>query len=200
MIHVPPPIVSEQRERLIAILGKNRALQTVLDLAPQLELPDYYVGAGFVAQTVWNVLSGRHPTKDVKDIDIVYFDPRDLSEEGEAQQTRNAQALLQSVPLPVDVTNEARVHTWYGKAFGYEIEPYRSTEAAIQTWPSTATSIGIRRSGPELEIYAPFGLDDLLGLVVRPNKVQIDEATYARKTQRWSSCWPNLTVIPWGDG
>ena len=43
--------------------------------------------------------------------------------------------------------NETRVHLWYEAHFGYRIDPYASVEDAINTWPTTATSIGVRRGG-----------------------------------------------------
>ena len=49
------------------------------------------------------------------------------------------------------------------------------------------------------ELPAPFGLDDLFGLVVRPNKRQITRAIYESKIDRWRSIWPGLTILPWDD-
>src|SRR4029077_1290893 len=43
----------------------------------------------------------------------------------------------------------------------------------------------------------PFGLDDLFGLVVRPNKRQITRAIYEAKVDRWRPIWPRLTYLPW---
>ena len=49
-------------------------------------------------------------------------------------------------------------------------------------------------------MFAPFGLADLFGLVVRANRVQITPAIYQAKVARWRRCWPDLTVLPWADG
>lgn len=65
------------------------------------------------------------------------------------------------------------MHLWYQERFGYAIEPYLSSADAIAPFPTFATAVGVRRINGELECCAPFGLDDLLGLVVRPNKRQI---------------------------
>lgn len=40
-------------------------------------------------------------------------------------------------------------------------------------------------------------LNDLLGLIVRPNKVQITKEIYEKKVLRWKTNWPDLNVIPW---
>ena len=47
------------------------------------------------------------------------------------------------------------------KPFGRAIEPYRSCEDAIATWPTTASSVGVRlEPGGHFTLCAPFGLDD----------------------------------------
>jgi len=121
-----------------------------------------------VTQTIWNLVHGRSPTADILDYDLVYYD-RDLSEERERTISCEARELIADLPIELDVTNQARVHLWYPGQFGYRIQPYQSTEDAIGTWPTTATAIGVRMSGNQLEVWAPFGTDDLFNLVVRPN-------------------------------
>ena len=68
---------------------------------------------------------------------------------------------------------------------------------AAQTWPTTATSIGVRPAGTSLLVQAPFGLDDLFGLIARPNKRQITRAIYEAKVARWRPLWPGLRYIEW---
>ena len=78
--------------------------------------------------------------------------------------------------------------------------PYTSSEDAIGTWPTTATAVGVRLAQGRPVVFAPYGLDDLLGLVVRANRVQITPEIYRRKVSRWTRHWPNLTVLPWAAG
>jgi hypothetical protein len=185
--------------RLIEALAANEVLWESLRRLPTLDLPDWYLGAGCVAQTVWNLAHGKPLNEDILDYDLVYFDP-DLSEEAEARVARRAQDLLADLPVMVDAKNQARVHLWYPRRFGYAIEPYRSTEDAIATWPSTASAIGVRTGGTEVRVCAPFGTVDLFGLVVRANRVQITPETYAAKVARWAHRWPLLVVLPWEQG
>jgi hypothetical protein len=71
-------------------------------------------------------------------------------------------------------------------------------EHAIDSMPTTVTSIGVRRNGRgALDVYAPFGLTDLFGSIVRPNKRQITRDIYERKLARWTRIWPHLQVIAW---
>ncbi len=179
---------------LEAALAGNPLITAILHRAEQLALPSWFLGAGAVAQTVWNHLHDYPRDRAIKDYDLVYFDPDDLSAAAE-QEHEDRFADLDG---PVDVTNEARVHLWYPARFGRTIAPYRSVEHAIGTWPTTATSIGVRRE-PDgtFRVCAPFGLADLYGMVVRPNKAPVDRAVYEDKARRWASVWPRLTVVPW---
>jgi hypothetical protein len=71
---------------------------------------------------------------------------------------------------------------------------------AIATFPTTATSIGVRRYSGQFECCAPFRLDDLFDLIVRPKKVQITPAIYDAKVARWRAEWPQLTFLTWSEG
>ena len=185
--------------RLADSLRANEALWECLHRFPALNLSAWYLGAGCVAQTIWNLAHGKAPSADILDYDLVYYD-RDLSEERERSVTHQARELVADLHLELDVTNQARVHMWYPKRFGYRIQPYQSTEDAIGTWPTTATAIGVRPSGHELEVWAPFGTDDLFNLVVRPNRVQITPAIYDAKVTRWVAHWPSLEALSWEEG
>lgn len=180
------------------MLRRNGVVWEILTRVPRLQLPDWYLGAGCIAQTVWNELHGFAPATNIKDYDLVYFDSSDLSREAEESHARDARRLLVDVPAELDVANEARVHFWYPEQYGYAITPYSSVEDGIASWPTTATALGVRiESDGHVTTYAPFGLEDLFGLIVRPNKRQITKAIYDKKVQRWSACWPRLTVLPW---
>ena len=48
-----------------------------------------------------------------------------------------------------------------------------------------------------LEIFTPFGLEDIFGLVVRPNYALPNQPTHERKAARVKAIWPELTIIPW---
>jgi uncharacterized protein len=174
-------------------------LRPVLERWDRVALPDAWLIAGAVAQTFWNVTHGLPPAHGIKDVDIAYFDANDLSEEAEAKHAARVNAALQECAIHIDVKNEARVHLWYERKFGYAIRPYTSTADAIATFPTTATAIGIRPTPSGLELCAPFGVHDLLNLIVRANKAQITAEIYAAKVNRWRPAWPRLQIVEWND-
>ena len=185
------------QDRLEAMMRKSGVVREILTRAPRLQLPDWYLGAGGIAQTVWDELHGFAPGRNIKDYDLVYFDSSVTSRDAEESHARDARRLLVDVPAELDVANEARVHPWYSEPHGYGIAPYTSVEDGIASWPTTATAIGVRREeGGHVTTYTPFDLEDLFGRTVRPPKRQITKAIYDQKIRLRSACWPRLTVGP----
>ena len=178
-------------------LRQNMWLGEILERFEEIVLPDSWLVAGAIAQTIWNLRCEQPAEFGLKDVDLIYFDEQDLSFEAEASHERRLRDLFQHLPIKLDVKNEARVHLWYEDRFGDAIKPYSSSVDAIATFPTTATAVGVRRICRKFECCAPFGLDDLFSLVVRPNKRQITRATYEAKVDRWRPIWPRLTFLPW---
>jgi hypothetical protein len=179
-----------------AVCG-SPVLAPVLARWSGIQLPDCWLVAGAVAQAVWNSHFGLAADHGMRDIDIVYHDPFDLSANGEAEHEERIGALFADLPVRIDVKNEARVHLWYEARFGNPIAPYPSTQAAIATFPTTATAVGVRPVEGGLEVEAPFGLSDMCGVIVRPNKAQITREIYEAKVTRWRALWPRLDIRPW---
>jgi hypothetical protein len=168
----------------------------ILSKASDLKMKNWYLGAGCISQTVWNYKFGLDLNNGINDYDLVYFDESDTSYEAEDKYIQEGKKLFGDIP--VEIRNQARVHLWYKKHFGGEIDQYKSAEDAISTWPTTSNAIGIRiDEGGNFKIFSPFGLDDLMGLVVRANKTKITKEIYMKKVDRWTKVWPKLTVIPW---
>ncbi len=189
--------LDRQIECLHTMLKTNAVLYKILQQSRTLPLKEYYIGAGCIAQTVWNCQQGNDPAYGINDIDFVYFD-YDTSFAAENTIIETVKQQFCSYPAAIDVKNQARIHLWYKQHFGYAIAPYPSLEAAINTWPTTASAVAVRLSSEDkLAVYAPFGLNDLFSGIVRANKIQITEEIYRNKTERWKKCWPHLTVMPW---
>lgn len=179
------------------IVFKSPLLVSLLQRWSEIALPDCWLVAGAIAQTVWNHAFGLPPSHGINDLDIVYFDADDLSEQAEAGHVARVREMFSDLPVWIDVKNEARVHCWYEAKFGYSIPPYKSTLDAITTFPTTATAVGLRPNGYGLDYCAPFGLSDLLNGIVRPNKKQITQPIYEQKVKRWTAVWPGLRVVDW---
>lgn len=165
----------------------------ILARAPQLALPDWWLTAGALFQTVWNVLDGRDPRQGISDYDLFYFDPTDLSYAAEDAVIERAAALFADLDATIEVRNEARVHLWYEQHLGVPAAPFASSTDAIDHFASTTCCFGVRGS----EVYAPHGYADLFAERIRPNLVLAPREVYEKKVQRWLTEWPGLVVDPW---
>jgi hypothetical protein len=179
-------------EQLKSIIKSNEYLMNLFSIIEENEL-DCYLAAGCIMQSVWNHLLGFDLHYGVKDIDIVYFE----LDRTKALDIENC--LNEKLPKgkEYDIVNQAFVHEWYEEEFNLKIAPYASCEQAISTWPTTANSLGMKYKNGEFEICAPFGLEDLFNLIVRPNKVMVPQKVFEVKSTQWVSKWPKLRVIEW---
>jgi hypothetical protein len=182
---------------VVEAVRQNSTVVEVLRRAEALGLPGWRLTAGCLFQSVWNVLDGHDPARGIRDHDLFYFDDRDLSWEAENEVIERSAAAFAGCGGEVEVRNEARVHLWYEEKFGVPCSPFRSTEAAIDCFAATACCIGIRTSDSNVDLYAPFGFEDLFAFVLRPNPVLATRAVYMQKVHRWSELWPRLIVLPW---
>lgn len=190
--------IDQQVGALRDALRRNAFLVEVLNRAATLGLPNWYLTAGCVFQTVWNVVSGRPAGEGISDYDLFYFDGADVSYGAEDRVIQAGAKLFADLPVVVEIRNQARVHLWYGDKFGVRFDGYDSTEAAIDSFPSTSACIGVRREPDGYwRVYAPHGLADVFNLVVRPNPVLAPAEVYLTKTRKWQRQWPELTVLPW---
>ncbi|WP_040210244.1 nucleotidyltransferase family protein [Clostridium polynesiense] len=190
--------IHAQLKVLETILMANEIINIAIERGKLLGIDNYYIGAGCITQTVWNYLSNNSLDYGIKDIDFVYFDDNNLDFQSENRVISKVKDLYSDLKIHVDVKNQARVHLWYKSHFGYDIEPYTSLEAALNTWPTTATSIGVRKEkNNKFKVYAPFGLNDLFGKIVRANKSQITKEIYENKVSSWLNKWPDLKITPW---
>lgn len=165
------------------------AMRVVRDVGP----PGGYVAAGAVRDTIWNWLT-RRATEPWGDLDVVYFDPTapDASAHHQA-------ALSHCLPAHRwEVTNQAYVHLWHAQVSQISVAAHENVDEALATWPETATAVGVRLlRSEEMQIVAPFGLDDLFDLVVRKNPALLDASVYERRilTKRWAARWPELRIL-----
>jgi hypothetical protein len=190
--------LDEQMTCLRQALAQNQTLSDALAGAAAMNLPGWYLVAGCLYQTVWNVITGEPPEAGILDYDLVYFDPSDLSWEAEDAVIVAGSEVFAGLPAPVEIRNQARVHLWYEEKFGLACPPHASSEAAIDTYEATAACLGVRlEPGGRWRIYAPYGLSDVFNLVIRPNPVLAPRHVYETKTARWQRQWPGLTVLPW---
>lgn len=173
------------------LLEAHADLHALLLHVESLGLPDGWIGAGFVRNAVWDILHGRAiDASRLNDVDVVFLDPADTAKERDAALEGRLQTLAPGIAW--QVKNQARMHRRNGDA------PYRSTFDAIACWPETATAVAARTTGGKVQVIAPHGIDDLIGLVVRPTPAFRHKMDLYRErvtAKDWPARWPGLTVL-----
>lgn len=193
----PPPGIAVLETRLEQIIRAAPSLMTGLRLARDLNLPDWLIVSGAVYQRVWNHLTDRDPDYGIKDYDLAYFDASDVSYEAEDIHIRRAAATL---PPPFDsqmeVRNQARVHLWFEDHFGEPYEPLTSSAEALERFVAPAFSIGARLEADDgLTIAAPFGLEDLFAMRLRPNPTRQLAKGWDKIIASARQRWPEVEVV-----
>jgi hypothetical protein len=182
--------------RLEKMVRESDWFMGILEAVQSVDPPDWLVGAGVIRNLVWNRLHGYPDAAHLKDVDVAFFDAGDLSPERD--EAVEADLLARRPDVPWEAKNQAAVHLWYERKFGYAVPPLLSSEDGIANNPETVTSVAVRLL-PDggLYIVAPLGLDDLFGLVLRRNPRRVTRERFRERIveKRIYERWPMVEVI-----
>ena len=183
--------------KLIEIVRADPGLMHVLRTVRALDLPDWRLVSGAVYQAVWNARTGRPAGYGIKDYDLAYFDGSDLSYAAEdvvIQQV--AAAFDEPFRSQVEVRNQARVHLWFQNRFGEPYAPLHSTDETLGRFVAPTFAVGVRLEADDtITVAAPFGLEDVFAMVVRPNPNRPLAKGWAKTIENAQGRWPELTVV-----
>ena len=181
----------DQITTLQMLLMSDPLRRRILQAVAAINLPDCWVGAGFARDAVWDSLHGYDVAPPNGDVDVIWYDS--TSVRSDLDRTIEHQ-LSHAVPgLVWSVKNQARMHTRNNDA------PYMSISEAMHHWPETATAVAARLDDSGVvEINAPFGLDDLFTLRLRPTPRFMTEKLpiflERVSSKRWMHRYPNLSL------
>lgn len=179
---------------ILNLIEKDPWMMKVILTASSLSLPDWIIGAGFVRNKVWDYLHDRSREKvDTNDIDLVYYDPKGNDQKADEKLSAELQ---KQTGINWEIVNEHYAHVWN------DLPPYTSAENAISTWPETVTAVGVTLRDGKLELIIPYGIDDLVNMVIRPSPSFMAtesgrNCVRGRIEQKgWLQKWPKLTLAP----
>ena len=99
----------------------------------------------------------------------------------------------------VEAKNQARVHLWYERWFGYPYTPLQSARHGIERFLVPCTCVGLQPGNtsqtPPL-LYAPYGLAELYAGLMRPNPACPHLPLFQAKAESYRERWPWLTIQP----
>ena len=175
---------------ICSFISKQEKIVKLLHVVEKLELPDAWIGAGLIRNAVWDYLHGYEIITDASDVDVIYFDKGNASATHDKEVENTLKMLFPNTTW--EVRNQARMNS-------RNSDPsYQSTEDAMRFWPETATAIAARTVNKQVELLTPFGVDDLIGLIIRPNPIfsHKHKAFDVRVNKKgWKKRWPKLKII-----
>ena len=172
------------------LIESDKWMMDVLKIAEKLNLPDWWIGAGFFRNKVWNAIEGidEHSSSDV---DLVYFDSLNINPEIDwVYDTK----MNEEYPIADwEIRNQARMH------YINNFEPFTSTADGISNWVETATCTAVKLEDGKLKFLFCHGIDDLVGLVARPTtRFKVDEliGVFNKRVvdKNWQKKWPHLRI------
>lgn len=181
----------DYEKRLKKIMKNDERMMALLRAVDTLALPDAWICAGLIRNKVWDVL--HEMTTAVHDIDVIYFDPDDVSLERENALDESLSSILPEEPW--SVKNQARMHT-----VGH-FRPFTSSYDGVAHFPETPTAVAVRPQGEDIEVMAPYGLADLFEMNIKPTPFYEKETerhtVYIEriKAKKWEQHWQQLSVM-----
>ncbi|MFC0562475.1 nucleotidyltransferase family protein [Halalkalibacter alkalisediminis] len=151
----------ENEEDLMQTIAEDEWMMNILRAVKTLDLPDWWICAGFVRSKIWDVLHDYRKRTPIKDIDVIYFDLSDQKEKTEKEFEKKLHSLMPTIPW--SVKNQARMHVIN------KLPPYSSSTDGIAHFPETATALGVKLGEDGLlKLTTPWGLHDAIHLDVKP--------------------------------
>jgi uncharacterized protein len=183
----------KNKEYVIKLIRSDEKMMEIIKIASTLNLPDWWICAGFVRSKIWDTLHGFLESTELPDVDVIYFDNKNMDENLEKELENKLVSMMPSIPW--SVKNQARMHIMN------DLPSYTSSEDAISRFPETATALGVKLDKENnLVLTAPWGLDDVFNLEVKPTPFFTETkelaAIYEERIKRknWKSIWHKIKV------
>ncbi|MEK3977866.1 nucleotidyltransferase family protein [Psychrobacillus sp. FSL K6-2836] len=187
-------MVIQTKEDIQTLIQEDKWMMEILKTARQLELPDWWICAGFLRSKIWDTLHEYIERTPLADIDVIYFDPNNKEESEEKKWEDQLRCLLPNIPW--SVKNQARMHKLNN------LPPYKSSVDGIANFPETVTAIGVKLDEQnKIVLVAPHGIDDILQMSVNPvprfakNNDLLKIYEHRVQNKNWLTIWPNVRIV-----
>lgn len=96
-------------------------------------------------------------------------------------------------PLKVRRYKQSCVHLWFKDHFGEDYESLSCTDEAPARFVAPAFGVGVRLEADDtISVVAPFGLEDVFDLLVRPNPHRGKARDWEKIKAKLLGRWPEL--------
>lgn len=183
----------ETKQDIIQLVMEDEWMMAVLHTAKSLNLPDWWVCAGFVRSKVWDYLHGYTERSPLADVDVIYYD---LSNQDEAVEAVRRQLRSLMPDVPWSVKNEARMHLIN------DIPPYSSAVDAMSKFPEIVTALGLTLDEQNKVLYQRLGESKTCrDFEVRPTPHFAESPELMKRYEErlmkknWKSRWWKVEII-----
>jgi len=149
---------------------------------------EWYLSAGFVRNLVWDRLQRHSKNTPLNDVDLIYFDPTDVSI---AHEIEIEERLINAMSTcNWSVKNQARMSLKHGH------ESYKGCVDAMSYWPEIQTAVGVTVSKEGiLNVESPFSASEVVRLAATRNPKCTTSVFQSRVSKKgWSKSWPELEI------
>jgi hypothetical protein len=179
---------------ILRVFENDSELIYIIETIASLNIPNWMLTAGVLRNYVWSIQHGYDEPliEPNSDLDVIYFDKQN-------QNLSISDIVLDQLPnYSIDFTNQAYIHNYN---HCYQDKPFTSAEEGLANSTETATAIGLTIESGKWILVCPWGVSDLLNLVLRmPPHIQNNhlyrELFQTRiSDKQWLKKWPMLKVI-----
>jgi len=181
----------EQHEIVKSLLMQDPFRHLLLITLRDFKEKDLWIGGGFIRNLVWDFIHSYPLKTELGDIDVFYFDPNNTEKKTDTLIEKVLRKKLSNVNW--SVKNQARMHLHNSE------EQYKNLDDAISKFPETVSAIICKLNHKnEIEIIAPYGLDDLFQVVVRPtphfknSDAKMQRFKSRSEQKNWGHIWTKL--------
>jgi len=183
----------KNNEDVIKLIRSDEKMMEIIRVASTLNLPDWWICAGFVRSKIWDTLHGFNERTETPDVDVIYFDNKNIDENVEKELENKLVSMMPTIPW--SVKNQARMHLIN------DLPPYASSVDAISRFPETVTALGVKiDKANNLVLTAPWGIEDVINLSVKPTPyftvTKELAAIYEKrmKKKNWQAIWHKIKI------
>lgn len=190
-------MIIKNEEDIVKAIKEDEWMMNLLKAVQKLNLPDWWICAGFVRSKIWDLIHDFSTRTPLPDIDVIYFDVNNTDELEEKKIEEKLKYLIPDIPW--SVKNQARMNVINN------MTPYVSSVDGISKFPETVTALGVKLDGKEnIQLTAPWGITDVVNLEVKPTPYYLEskerfEIYVNRVTKKnWKSIWDKVQVYKIG--
>ena len=181
----------KNEQEILDAFRENPDMMTILTIIRDLDLKDSWLAAGSVRNFIWNLLSDKSPFDSETEVDVIFFDPDVSYEETVSLENKLREDFPQ---YQWELKNQVYMHL-----HSPHTVPYTSSCDAMSKYPERCTAVGLRLNEDSIELFTPYGLEDIMNFQVSPTPHFIENEDRMKLYQErlskknWQEKWENLT-------